>query len=50
MQVSICGSVNQLAMWAAVLTGVVGAVFFLLLRSLLLRLQGGAAHGGESAD
>ncbi|KAE8752046.1 hypothetical protein FOCC_FOCC001208 [Frankliniella occidentalis] len=38
--VSVCGSVNSLAMWAAVVTGAVGAVFFLVLHSLLLRLQG----------
>ncbi|XP_026282722.1 putative ammonium transporter 1 [Frankliniella occidentalis] len=37
--VSVCGSVNSLAMWAAVVTGAVGAVFFLVLHSLLLRLQ-----------
>ncbi|XP_034252302.1 putative ammonium transporter 1 [Thrips palmi] len=37
--VSVCGAVNQLAMWAAVVTGAVGAVFFLGLHVLLLRLQ-----------
>lgn len=37
--VSVCAAVSELAMWAAVVTGVVGAVVFLALHSLLLRLQ-----------